>query len=217
MRSRLGSLRPQRVYRLECEYDEPALQRLLQTYDCKLLASSEFIKSELEILKEKRLEKLTNREAEQRFRTDMIIPVHTVNDFDLEDLMARQHVGLATDCPEDEEIRWNFDSEEIAQSLYKFLKMPRRSLRQAAAETRAVDEASSDYVLALDELQLEDVQEYVDIHEAAVAEMQTMDIFEKGCYEASMRRAGKAVNEKIDARMKKRTAVGLGLGALVCI
>lgn len=213
----LAALNPNRVYTLECHNNEDALRGLLLRYDAKLAATQEHIGNEIEKLLSREMPRLSNRDAEMIFRSNVAVPVVLTNDFDRKTLfIPHSNLGLSTDCPRSEAISWDVGVRESRKALGRFLKQPRRSVKKAAADMRRMDTADLDHALQLNEFQLEDVAEYVADEEMRMIGTETSDLYNIKQYTDQMQAQDKRVQSIIATRMTRRVTIGVGLAALIC-
>ncbi len=210
-----GCLRPNRVYSLNCVNDEGELRRLIVSYDEKLCNTAEAIENEIEELKQKQKNHLTDKEAASLFCTGVTVPVTLDQSFDVDELFAEEgELGLSTDCPRDEYNAWEVTYLRSEKTLYKLVKQPRRSLKKAVSSLKGLSEADYDRVKLLNSFQMEDVREYVEDAEKKMVEIPTTDLYDMEQYQKKMAEADKEVRSKIGVRMTRRTTVFLGASVL---
>ena len=206
-----GCLRPNRVYYLNCENDEPALRRLIASYDEKLRSTQESLEEEIRGLTEKTKERITDYEVNALFCSPVNVPVTLDQEFDQSGLFAdKKGYGLAGDCPETEESVWNASYRKSEKTLHKLLKQPRRSLKRAVENMGEMNLADTDRVKLLNEFQIEDVQEFTNDSELNMVSVQTSDVYDLTRFREQMEEEDKLVKKKLETRMSRKTTVLLG-------
>ncbi len=211
-----GCLRPNRVYLLNCENNETALRRLLISYDEKLDATHAQLENELQALRHKKKPRLTDAEAQSVFCANITVPVNLDPSFDKSGLLAdHKQLGFAEDCPKSEYGVWDSDYLKSRKTLHRLLKMPRRSLKKAAGDMRQLDEVENDSIKQLNAFQMEDVEEFIGNAELNMVSIKTEDLGDTSRFYKRMEVEDKAIREKIETRMSKKTTVLLGITAIL--
>lgn len=206
-----GCLASERVYRLECENDEQALSKLLQTYEAKLELTKQKLEQDILQITEKKPLTLSDSEAQQLFCARVEKPVVSDDSFSQTDLyVSSKKVGLANGCKYDEAILWDGEYRRSQKTLAKMLKLSRRALKQVALNARTQQAISFDQVMALSEFQVEDIQEFVDAQELEMLRTNTVDLYDEKAFYESMEEAGEEVLEKIESRMYRNTTLAVG-------
>lgn len=214
--SPMGALKPNRVFRLSCENDEGALRALLAQYDAKLANTGEELERRVRQIQTTEKPRLSDRDAKQIFCANINVPVLLSQEIDRTELYAKpEKLGLATDCPEDEDSVWTGTYRTSRRTLQRLLKQPRRALKSAVTDMRRLNQVDLDRAWNLNEFQVEDVAEYTSEEELSMVGTVTPDFFDMERYEGEMARHDKAIRRKIDTRMTRGTTLGLGVGALV--
>lgn len=204
-------LSPNRVYILECENDETALSGLMLRYDAKLRATAAEIEEQVLQLEAKPKKRLTNQEAETLFCSDTHIPVTYSGDFRRGELfVSHKGLGLSTDCPTDEETRWEGEYRRSRKLFRKFFKEPRRALRRAVEELGRKNRVDNELAQALNEFQLEDVEEFVNDEEAAMLSIVPSDLYDLSGYYDRLDEADRETRSVIFRRMTRRKTAALG-------
>lgn len=205
-----SSLRPQRVYELDCENDEHALCALLSRYEGKLVATDEHVAHKLHELENKPKVRLTDREAETIFCARVTVPVTVVQEFDETDLyVPHDSLGLSTDCPESELGVWVSGYNNSQRALHRYLKQPRRALKRAVGDLQNMNVLESDRIEALSPFQVEDIQEHIHMEEMNLVNTSTTDLTDVEAYKKKMEKASQEVYKKIDTRMTRKTTLVL--------
>ena len=206
-----GSLVPERVYRLECENDEAALKRLLQTYEYKMNVTKEELLQKIRDIEGKKPRLLRDKEVQQIFSAQAT-PAVLDADFDVEPMYAAyQKIGFADGCPTDVAIFWNGEYKRSQKTLFQLLKLSRRAVKRAARETRCQQEEALDDALLLNEFQLEDVQERINNQELEMLRTNLVDLYSEKAFLEDMEEDDKNIQKKIETRMYRRTTIAVGV------
>ena len=210
-----GCLRPNWVYSLNSENDETALRRLISSYDEKLHNTELALEEEIRQLREKAKERISDYEANALYCSPVSVPVTLDQAFDQSGLYVdKRGYGLSADCPVTEEAVWDAGYRKSEKTLYKLVKQPQRSLKRATENLRGMNEADTDRVRLLNSFQMEDVREFASDAEMGMVTTRTTDIYDLTRYREQMEKEDKAVREKIETRMTRRTTLILGAAVL---
>ena len=208
-------LKPNRVFCLNCENDEAAIDRLLSLYDTKLIQTEVALEAKINSIQKAEKPRLSDREAAQIFCARINIPVTLPQEIDREQLYAKtREIGLSTDCPTDEYGSWDSKYMNSCKALLRLLKQPRRALKRAVDDMRRLNEADLDKAGILNEFQIEDIQDYTGEEEVNMVSTITPNLFDTSKYDERMERASTRVHRKIETRMTKKTTIALGLTVL---
>jgi hypothetical protein len=212
-----SSLSPNRVYTLFCDTDEAALRELLGRYDSKLASSEAFIRHQYKELEQTVRPQLSDRDAKMLFCSNMAVPVANSVEFERETLYApARGIGLAGDCPRDEEGVWGSRYRASRRALTKFLKTPGRSLRKATTQLRHMTVADLDHAGQLNEYQLEDVADFVRDQEMQMIATPTSNFSDTAGFTQRLEEKNQALVDVMERRMTKNWTIVLGIAALVC-
>ncbi len=210
------SLRPNRVYSVECEDDRGMLQRLLGAYDTKLLSTSEMLQHRLEQTRREKKRRLSDEQARTIFCARVNVPVSISGEVDQSDLLAKKNaVGLAADCPEDEYGAWDRRLTASRKTVTRLLKQPRRSLRRSVSSLRGMNAADTDQALLLNDFQVEDVEEHTYDEERRMVSEPVPELFDTSELDRDVEALDKAIKDKLETRMTRKTAIILGIAAIV--
>lgn len=211
----MAVLSPNRVYSLYCQNDEDALKRFLGHYDSKLAATREKIAAQIVKLENAEKPRLTDKEAEAIFCSNVTVPVSTVTDFDQSALFIRpKGIGLSTDCPSSEEKKWLSGYQDSRKALGRYLKLPRRALKKTAADLHRLDSVDLDAADALNQFQLEDVADYVGEEELKMVQLRTCDLYDTERFVKDLEAQNERVQSVIERRMTRKWTIILGAVAL---
>lgn len=210
-----GALRPNRVYVLDCQNDEAALQRFLGAYDAKLEVTRQKIGAKIRKLRAAEKPRLSDRDAEAIFCSGVTVPVNSVQDFDTSTLFVRpDELGLSTDCPTSERRMWMAGYDGSRKALIKYLRIPRRALRRTVSELRRLEQVDLAIADGLNGYQLEDVEEYVLREELKMVELKLTDLYDVDRYDKDLSAQNKRVHTIIERRMTRRWTCILGGASL---
>ncbi len=205
------SLRPNRIYKLDCENDDKALRRLIASYDVKLQNTEELLEEQIRELKEKAKEHITDYEANSLFCSAVSVPVTLDQEFDQSELFVdKSGYGLSSDCPVSEEAAWDAGYARAEKALYRFIKQPRRSLKKAVDNLHRMNEADTDRVKLLNEFQIDDVAEFTADAESRMIATHTSDIYDLAEYRKRMEEGDRAVRGKMESRMSRTATLAIG-------
>ncbi len=205
-----GSLSPNRVYNLDCETDETALRELLCGYETKLDLTKTMLEQRISDLQSKRPARLTDREAESIFCAKVNIPVTFSEDMDRSSLyVSSKGIGLSDGCPSDEYVVWDTGYKNSKKTLHNMLKQIRRSLKRAATECRAEDNADLTKIGELNEFQIDDVKEHIGNEELSMLSVPVPDIYDEDLYLERLGEDSKEVKKKIEQRMSRSATLAI--------
>lgn len=211
-----GVLRPNRVFCMNCENDEGALEKLLALYDAKLTQTGICLEGKVSEIENAEKPRLSDRDAKMIFCSNINIPVNLTGEIDRTGLYADPGaLGLSTDCPKDEYGAWDQTYLNSRKTLHRLLKLPRRAVKSAGADMRRLSFVDLDMAGRLNEFQAEDVREHTGEEELSMVDVEIPDLYDVERYEKPMTRHCQTIHRKIETRMTRRTTVLLGVAALV--
>lgn len=210
-----GSLAPERVYRLECENDEEALSRLLQSYEYKMQLTKEELQLKIKDIRDKKPRTLQDKDVRQIFSARPVMASRATDDFDIKNLFAdHSKVGLADGCPEDEAIYWDREYKKSQKALAQLLKLSRRAIKKVVRDSRDLEEGI-DTSLQLNEFQLEDVRERITAQELAMLQTEIVNLYDEKPFLDRLSREDEKVEKKISQRMYRNPTLIIGALCLV--
>lgn len=212
-----GVLRANRVYNLGVEVDPEYIKELCNRYNAKLKATIGKIDDMSRRLAEKAKQPVEREVVETLFEANVTVPV-TINDnFNINSLMARHDkIGLARNCPLDEYGYWVEQYHTISGLFGRYLKEPRRAVKEAAREgLRTLNEVKDERVLRLDEYQRENILNNLENHEQSMVSTFTTHLYNTEKYKERIEEADKEVKKEIKQRMTKNRTICVGLIALL--
>ena len=123
--------------------------------------------------------------------------------------VSKKGFTLVKDRPKLDERLWKERREEVDENLEKYLKQPRRALKQAAREARrkGIFDAGADQngrSVYLDEFQLEDIHEKVDQLELEMAQCEAADILRQDAFREEQDEA----QQEVRRIMRRRSGLG---------
>lgn len=213
----MGAMKPHGLYELETVHDEGALRRVLSRYDAMLGVTEEKIRAQVTKLRGEILPRLSDADAETIFRARMNIPVSAVKSFDYSTLyVPRDGIGLASDCPENEQDRWASEYQGVQTSLGKLMKLPRRILHRTTSELHRLNRADLTQAGRLNEFQLEDIRSFVEEEELKMVATVTGDFNNTQRYTDAMETQHKHLSDVLSRRVGRNWIIGLGVLGMLC-
>lgn len=206
-----GSMQPNRVYRLICENNNEALTRIVSIYDSKLKITEEKLERIQEKIKGQKPKKISDYQASRIFTSNISIsvPVHT--EFDEKDLtMNPRKIGLADGCPSDEYGIWQEGYDRARNKLAFARRLPKRVIRKAAYDMRALDSVDTDHVHELTEFQVSDIKNHIGQEEMAMAGT-VPQLMPAASGEEKLEESDRTARRMIGTRMNRKKTIGLGV------
>lgn len=206
-------IKPGKVYALKADVNDERISQLCNAYLQKLVKTLRDIAN----LHHKRYvessKKLDDLDAEREFESDISIPVNVDKRYERDSLMCEyDHIGLATDCPENERGRWNAQHKTIRRHFTRFLRQPQRSIEKAVeGDFREQDEIDGARAKLLTKYQRQDVVYKLYDEEQQMLEIDTPRIFDKARYDEALDEANKNIIRNIDRRMSRKKIIVTGL------
>lgn len=208
-----GVLRSNRVYKLNMQVDAQCIRDLCNAYNSKLWATVFRIDEITKRLREQETQPVDAYTAEECFESHVTLPIEVVNRASKEMLRAKYgSIGLAKDCPADEETYWDDQFHTISKYFVRFLREPRRAVKTATKEDfRAINSIDDERALQLNEYQREDVQYVLEEEERNMVLTTTTQLFNTAQYNKKMREADKEIRRGIGQRMSRKKTLFVGL------
>lgn len=212
-----GTFRANRVYSLDIKIDSECVRELCNRYNSKLKATLVKIDNESKKLKERASQPIDRDTAEFYFETGVTVPVNIDRYFEEEDLKARYNsLGLAKDCPQDEQIYWNEQYKDIEKKFIKYLREPRNAVKIAAKDKfPAMNNNNDERALQLNEFQRENVLDFLNEEEQNMISTKTTHLYITAEYKKEMEKADKAIRKSIGERMTKKKTLVVALTAVL--
>lgn len=202
-----SALRAYRLYRIDCRIDMDRLKDDLSFLYTRLnLAKAAIMESRM-VAGEKSFKPAENILKKQH------IPV-VYEQMPASGPRIPPAAGLVTDCPLNEAEYWHEQSSLASAELRKYLRRPRRAIKEAAEFARKEEERFFQDTYELDEFQMEDIREADEKIEEDILNSMARKILDIDAYENELAGKSAAVKKVISKRMTKRQALYLGLLAL---
>ena len=212
-----GVISAKNVYRAKIDFNLDMVTQLCENYISKL-KSTQMLLKDIEVQLDRDSETSVDKRTAQRlFESDINIPVKMDGETDENELYAEyKKIGLATDCPTYEDVFWSQQYRKINKSFIRYLREPRRAVKNAASEgLRKSNFIHDDRALLLSENQVEDVKFHMAELEQKMVETTTTHLFDTKKYTEQIEDADKAVKQGIAQRMTKKKILFVGLTAFV--
>lgn len=200
-----SSLQAYKLYRLGVEISEEEMSRLLNEHLNKMEAAYAFVNERLRMRPE------YSFGEEEKLVEKQHIPVTFEGTVGTDLYVDTRHVGLSRDCPDDEMVYWNGQIREKNESLEKFLKAPRRAVDKASQYAKRKADSFLDHEYELDQFQIADLEDEINVLELQVLTSDTHSLIDEKKIKEELNKADKRVRKDIDARMRKKTVIGMGL------
>lgn len=205
------SMQPNRVYCLNCENDDKALNHLMQQYDAKLAATAEMLSTRQHKLELKSKAHLTDREVEEIFFSNTAVPVVVSgNEADRSKFAVSVKPGLFTDTPDSEKYEWVRYYDTAKNELAHYLRQHPRALKRAAEDVHNLDQVDTERAPLLNSYQREDLAEHIGKEENAMVQVPTVNVGSAKDFLKKTDQANAAVQREIETRMTQHTALLLG-------
>ena len=211
------AVKPGILYRFVCEANEENLRQSVCDYDARLRITEDLLKENIQKIRSKEREHLTDRQAEGLFCINEPIPVTIPPEASKEGMyVPKSGLGLSEDCPQSETSWWTSAYLASKKAVEKFLKQPRRGVKRAAETLHGREEPDLSAVPALNAFQLEDVIDHTREEELKMIGTHTCDLYDVARFRKMMDDADKEVQGEIRKRMKKTVTVAICITVLVC-
>ncbi len=210
-----SGLRQGRLYSVGILVNRQRLGECYYTYLGKLSATLRLLGSHRQRQVSRQSEPLTNREADEAFVSDALVPVEISNEFDRSALLCEyKNIGLAGDCPREEYAYWDDQYRQIEKKFIRYLREPRRAVKSSVTEDFHPQTVIEDERAAgLNEYQLEEVAIRLADEEEAMVKTGTIRLFKTKEYLASIEEADRELKKAIAKRMTRKKTVLFGLVA----
>lgn len=207
-----SSLQPDRVYRIECEDNKKALDRILSLYEAKLAATEETLEAKLNEIRKKPRPEMTDREAEGIFCSPVSVSVASAAAMNREGLFSDpDELGMAEDCPQSEYALWTQTFRTSKKTLADVLKQSKRAVKKATNGMKQLNTPDLERAKMLTQFQVEDIQEFVGKEEVSLVSTVTKRIEDKTEFHERMDAMDREIQKVIDTRMSKTTTIVVGI------
>lgn len=211
-----GSVKAQRVYRANVDFNPDAVKKSCAEYLSKLKATSLHIKELGMQLQEEIVSNVDNATAQKLFESEERVMVEITGEFNRNLLRAKHDkIGLSKNCPGDEYVYWMDQVRAITKNFNRYLREPRRALQHTVRNDFVKKSKIDDVrVTVLTDRQREDVELHMLDQEEKMFEVKTPGFFKNRAYMERIEKADKVVRQGISHRMTKKKTVCTGLIAL---
>ena len=211
-----GALLPRKLYCLSSENDEGPLCEIATVYYKKLTETSKEIDKEIDKIRQELPGMFTDTEADAIYCTEKKVDCPFMPDFDEEKLFADvKEYGLFSDRPKSEWTKWKADYASSLEAFDRLVKQPRRSIKKGVDTLQVVSEADTSEVDRLTPFQIDDVRENTEKSEQEMVESDVPNLYDLSPFKKRMSDGDREVTKVLDRRMKRGTAVIIGLVSLV--
>lgn len=194
-----------KVYKAEFQFDSAAIENTCTEYISKLKATDLLIKDHMKGAQEDVSEALDKETFEELFESDVDITIDS-SEYNRSNLFTKMRdVGLASDCPKNEEKEWKEEYREITKRFAKYMKEPRRAVKAAVNnEFKPNSHIDDDRALRMTGNQSEDIADRLNLEEQLMVESTTNRLFNNAKYKEEIDKADEEVRASISQRMSKR-------------
>ena len=211
-----GLVTANHVYRANIDFDKSIVSRICEGYLSKLKATEVYLHELEQQVDAEKAVPVDDRTARRLFESDVQIPVKINNDFKRTDLYAQyKEIGLSTDCPVDEESSWNVQFRQIMKQFVRYLREPKRALKNSVTEgLHKNNKITDDRTLLLSENQIEDVKIHLYEEEQKMVDTSTSHLFNVKKFNEQLKDADKDIRRTVAQRMTKGRTVFIALLAI---
>lgn len=211
-----SALQPDRVYRIDCEDNKKALDRIMSLYEAKLAVTEKNLEAKLLELRNKPRPEMNDKEAERIFCSPVNIPVASAAVMSREGLYSEPgELGMAEDCPRSEFVVWTQTFRTSKQTLTDVLKQSKRAVKKATNGMKQLNTPDLEKAKMLTQFQVEDIQEYAGKEEVSMVGTETRRIEDKAEFHERMEAMDAEILKVIDTRMSKKTTIIVGIVGIV--
>lgn len=211
----ISAIRVNRVYKVNTLFNQERLAQLYYNYHKKLAVTG----AKLRLMEKRALEKekqeLSSELARILFEKDIVIPVHTGSEYRRGDLMSDYRgLGLASDCPRDEEKFWDNQYHTIGTRFIRYLREPRRAVEMAVKlDLHKNNKITDERAIQLNEYQREDIEIHLNDAEHKMVKTVTTKLYDTAKFNEQLDKADKELRHEIGQRMTKKQTIFLGITA----
>ena len=203
------TLKPERVYQAEAILDTKKISEMCHRYIFKLQETKNRIDIYSQKLDAQKKMTIDNATAERLFEKEITIPVTIQKDFNTKTLMAKHdQIGIASDCPGDEQEYWREQYKSIRRVFTKFLRSPRRSIKTAIdTEFRKNNYIDDNRVLRLSEVQKDDIRFKLLEEEEKMVKSSSSPISNEDKYVEEIEKADAKIRNNMRLRLTRKASV----------
>ena len=203
-----GAIRTDKMHLGSIEFDRDRFKDACESYIDKLTVTKIHVK---ELQQEKQSKKMTvdNETVERELESNVSVPVNPKITTKYDELFAEyKWIGLSSDCPEPEEMKWSGIFKRIKKDFLRFLREPRRALERAVTDDFSELRKFSDERAAyLNKFQRDDIAIHAKDEERAMINTNIRSIYDTNRYTSELDKADKAVKIAMAKRMSKMKTV----------
>ncbi len=206
-------MRSERVYNGTVQIDEQKARDFFTRYLRKLNATKKVLLNKLRHYQAITIDdELPKDEVIKIFETDAEIKVESHLTIEQNELLAKYKIGLSRDCPTEEETTWKTQVDEIIKKFIRFLREPRRALKNAVKKDfKRQTVIEDERIFKLGEDSLEDIEFRIQEKEQQMVETVTNRLYRTREYTERIEKADDKVREQIARRMTKKKTLCIGL------
>ncbi|MBR7133799.1 MAG: hypothetical protein IKD04_09745 [Clostridia bacterium] len=211
-----GVLQPYKLYRAETVTDRMKTKATFTEFAMRLELTRRILANRLAFEKASMAEPISEEEVRRRFISNERVLVKMNPEIREGELYGEyDKIGLSTDCPDNEYNYWDEQYHSIGKSFVRYLREPRRAVKQAVREDfRSKNFVQDDLALRLNENQREDVFYRLAEEEANMVSTVTTHLFDTAKYREELDCSDKKIRKNISERMTKKKTVITALIAL---
>ena len=211
-----GSVKAQRVYRANVDFNPDAVKESCAAYLSKLKATSLHVTELGMQFQEEIVSNIDNATAQKLFESEERVLVEIISEFNRNTLRAKyDKIGLSKNCPGDEYAYWTEQARAINKNFTRYLREPRRALKHTVRNELGPKSKIDDVrITVLTDRQREDVALHMLDEEEKMVDTKTPSFFKNRAFMERIEKADKRVRQGISHRMTKKKTVCTGLIAL---
>lgn len=209
--------KPHRIYKAQVHLEEDKLKQMCNRYLAKLLSTKAHVDMCLRKLRMQKNDKIDSATAETLFESEVSIPVEINRYYDTDEMYCEyKGLGLASDCPQDEESYWTEQYKDIQKTFLRYVREQRRAVKTAVTGSfREQDSISDERALKLNEFQKENVMYHLNSEEEQMVETETSNLFNSETYMKKLEDANDEICRETKQRMSRKKTILAGILAIV--
>ena len=204
-----SNLQAYRLYRVACEFDKEKMRQEFTYHYSRICHAKETVESALKVLPEQTFD------PDEEILQLQPVPVIFENHDEKRAYVETKDIGLARDCPQNEDELWQNEYKEVKKYLTQYVKEPRRAIDRAAEYTRKAEDSFFDLEYELDDIQLEEMKESAYQLEEDIMSSETMRIVDLSAYEEDLQEKDENIQRIIQGRMTRKVTILGGVVAAV--
>lgn len=211
------SLKPERVYIADAELDTDKISELCHRYIFKLQETKNRIDLFTQKLDAQKGQTIDNATAYRLFESDVNVPVKINVEFTQSRLMAEHsQIGLAKDCPGDEESYWDDQHREIRKLFNRYAREPQRAVKTSVLEDfRNLNYIDDNRVLRLSDAQKDNIRYRLLEEEENMVKMSFSQKNNTAKYNKRLDEANAKIKKYIGQRMTRRKTIFVSIAGTI--